>query len=119
MPTFIMLTRVTPGAKTSPGRLEDIETQVMGKIRQECGEVEWMQSYAVLGPYDYLDVFRAPDMECAAKIATIIRTMGHAHAEVWGATEWQRFKEIIRDLEGDEKEEPADIEEQVQKRAAF
>ena len=32
------------------------------------------------------------------KVSTIVRTFGHTHTEVWAATEWQRFKEIVRDL---------------------
>jgi hypothetical protein len=28
----------------------------------------------------------------------LIRTFGHAQTEVWPATEWNRFKEIVRTL---------------------
>jgi hypothetical protein len=41
-----------------------------------------------------VDIFQAPDIESATKVATIIRTFGHAHTETWAATDWQRFKEI-------------------------
>ena len=58
----------------------------------------WRANYAVLGPYDYLDIFEAPDIEAAMKVSTLVRTFGHTHTEVWAATEWQRFKEIVRDL---------------------
>ncbi len=98
MPTFIMLTRLTHGALRSPSSLENLEREVMDRVRAECPEVEWLSSYAVLGPYDYLDLFQAPDIETATKVATIVRTFGHAMTEVWGATEWQRFKELVRYL---------------------
>jgi hypothetical protein len=45
-----------------------------------------------------LDVFRAPDIETATKVATLVRLAGHARTEVWGATEWAAFKTMVRQL---------------------
>lgn len=98
MATFVMLTRLSHVALKSPGKLEELERQVMDRIRTECPDVEWQSSFAVLGPYDYVDIFRAPDVDAATKVATIVRTFGHAQTEVWAATDWARFKEVIRDL---------------------
>lgn len=98
MASFIMLTRLTHGALQSPSSLENLEREVMGRIEVECPEVEWLSSYAVLGPCDYLDIFQAPDIDTATKVATIVRTFGHAETEIWGATEWQHFKELVRYL---------------------
>ena len=64
----------------------------------EIGTKPWSCSYAILGPNDYLDVFRAKDVETASKVSTLIRTFGHAQTEIWTATEWDRFKEIVRAL---------------------
>ena len=98
MQTFMLLTRLAHGSLRSPETLEKLEKQVMAQIDQECPEIEWVGNYAVLGPYDYVDIFRAPDVEAAAKVSTLIRTFGHAHTEIWAATEWARFKEIVREL---------------------
>lgn len=98
MATFIMLTRLSHGALRSPEDLEKLERQVADRIGAECPEVEWSGSYAILGPYDYLDIFLAPDIESATKVATIVRTFGHALTETWAATDWQRFKEIAGSL---------------------
>jgi uncharacterized protein with GYD domain len=50
----------------------------------------------VLGPYDYLDIFEAPDNEAAAKVAVVVRSFGHATTETWPATPWERFRKIIQ-----------------------
>jgi uncharacterized protein with GYD domain len=100
MPTFIMLTRLNPDAVRSPRALEQLERDTVKRIREECPNVEWLSSYAVLGPCDYLDVFTADDIEMAAWVSTLIRTFGHAQTEIWTATEWDRFKEIVRTLPG-------------------
>lgn len=98
MATFVMLTSLSHSALDAPGKLETLEKEVMERIGAECPEVEWQSSFAVLGPYDYIDIFRAPDVEAATKVATIVRTFGHADTEVWAATEWGRFKEMIRKM---------------------
>ena len=52
MPTFIMLTRLNPDAVRSPRALEQLERDAMKRVREECPNVEWLSSYAVLGPCD-------------------------------------------------------------------
>lgn len=98
MTTFIMLTRVSPEAIRSPHAVETLERQAMTAVRAECPQVEWLHSWAVLGPYDYVDVFRAPDVETATKVAMLVRIAGRATTEVWAATEWQHFKAMVREL---------------------
>ena len=70
----------------------------MGHIRRECPGVEWRHSWALLGPYDYLDVFQAPDLETAVKVSTLVHLHGQATTETWGAVEWSRFKEILESM---------------------
>jgi uncharacterized protein with GYD domain len=103
MTTYIMLTRLSPGALHSPQSLEELEQHVKDRIAAECPEVEWVHNYAVLGDCDYLDIFQAPDLEAALKVATIVRTYGHGHTEVWTATEWRSYKEVIRQLPAGER----------------
>jgi len=44
MATFIMLTRLNPDAVRSP---RDLEREAMKRVREECPDVEWLNSYAV------------------------------------------------------------------------
>jgi uncharacterized protein with GYD domain len=100
MPTFVLLTRLAPEAIRSPEALERFEREAIHHIREDCPDIEWLNNYAVLGPYDYLDIFNAPDVETAAKVATLIRIHGHAQTETWAAVEWSRFKELVHELSG-------------------
>jgi uncharacterized protein with GYD domain len=47
------------------------------------------------GPYDYLDLFEAPDEMAAAKVVMIVRSFGHGTTETWTTLPWERFKSLI------------------------
>lgn len=98
MATYIMTTKLSHQALTSPHSFEELSAKVTKRLRAECPEVEWWSSYVVLGPTDYLDIFTAPDVETAAKVAAIIRSYGHATTEIWPAVEWDAFKSIVKDM---------------------
>ena len=98
MPTFIMLTRLSHQALSTPSSLENLSHEIAERIRADCPDVDWKASYVILGPADYLDIFTAPDIEAATRVATIIRTFGHATTEIWAATEWEKFTEMMRYL---------------------
>ncbi|HXG44512.1 MAG TPA: GYD domain-containing protein [Gemmatimonadales bacterium] len=100
MAVFVLLTRVSPMALRSGHTLEELERDVVDRVTQECPDVRWLTSLAVLGPYDYLDVFQAPDVETAARVATLVRVYGKAETETWAAIEWPRFKELLGRLPG-------------------
>ena len=91
MTTYVMLTKLSPEALKDPGTVGPLNRRVEDRIRQEVPAVEWKANYAVLGPYDYLDIFEAPDAETATKVAMLVRSFGNATTETWIATEWDRF----------------------------
>ena len=98
MQTFAMLTRLEPNGLQSPTAIEDLEHRVMEHIRVACPTAQWVSSYAICGPYDYLDLFRVDTLDDASKISAIVRGYGHAHTELWPLTEWSHFKAIIHEL---------------------
>ena len=108
MQTFILLTRVSPAAVPTPQALEALEKKANEHIQMDCPEVKWIANYALLGPYDYLDVFTAPDVATAARVSAIVRSYGRAHSEIWPATPWREFKEMLHGMTQAAKGEPAE-----------
>ena len=98
MSTYVMLTKLSPEALTRPGSVADLNKLVEDRVRSECADVKWLGNYAVLGPCDYLDIFEAPDVDTATKVALLVRSFGHATTETWVATAWDRFVEMAKTL---------------------
>lgn len=96
---FILFTRLI-GKEVHPDKLtlEHLKQEVEKKVSAACPEVEWISNYAVFGPYDYLDIFSAPNLEDAMKVGAIVRSCGHASTEIWPALEWDQFKKTIATL---------------------
>lgn len=94
MATYILLTRVDPHAMAKHTPLE-LERRVKAKVAERCPEVEWRHNYALLGPYDYLDVFEAPSAESAALVSQIVRRQANASTEVWSAVGWDDFRRQV------------------------
>lgn len=95
MSEFILLTRLSPETMRSGVHPEADEKRVLEKIAGACPGVEWKQSFALLGAYDFMDIFSAPDIETALRVSALVRACGRSHSEVWPAISRADFKAII------------------------
>lgn len=98
MPTFVLLTRLSPEALHQPKSFETLERHVAQQVKAHCPETEWLHSFALMGPWDYLDLIEAPDMQAAARASLLVRSHGKAHTEIWPAMPWPEFKAMLREL---------------------
>lgn len=98
MALFVLLTRVVSEEIRPSFTLGRKEKLVAEKVREACPQVKWLADYAIMGPYDYLDIFEAPDTETAMKVSMIIRQVAGAHTEVWPATSWKQHARLMRDV---------------------
>ncbi|MEE9553483.1 MAG: GYD domain-containing protein [candidate division Zixibacteria bacterium] len=51
-----------------------------------------------MGPYDFLDIYEAPDAETAAKVSMISSANGALSAESWSAIPYMRFLELTMEI---------------------
>ena len=99
MPTFVLMT------KLSSENLHDLKTRkAMGKewlkrVESSCPGVKWIAHYAILGPYDFMDIYEAPDVETAHRVSLISRSGGAVSAESWEALAYDRFLRILGEVE--------------------
>jgi uncharacterized protein with GYD domain len=93
MASFVMLTRLGDATSKSPEELSAFIRRATKQIETECPSVLWRASCVVLGPFDYVDIFDAPDVETALRVAAAFRGTGRAITEVWPAANWEEFSQ--------------------------
>jgi uncharacterized protein with GYD domain len=74
MAKFVMLTTLTDeGRKTiseNPGRIKEVNKEV------EAMGAKILAQYAVLGPYDFINIMEAPSNEAISKVAIALGSRG-------------------------------------------
>jgi uncharacterized protein with GYD domain len=98
MGTYILLTKLTPEVMSDTKHREKIGKRWMSKVAETCPEVKWIAHYALLGPYDFMDIFEAPSEETAAKVSLITRASGALQAESWTAIPYGRFLSLAESI---------------------
>ncbi|MHA1968907.1 MAG: GYD domain-containing protein [Candidatus Hodarchaeales archaeon] len=52
-------------------------------VKEKVPNIRWISHYAILGPYDFLDIFEAANEAEAAKVSLLSRSTGATVAESW------------------------------------
>ena len=68
-------------------------------VKQKVPNVRWIAHYAILGPYDFIDIFEADNEHEAAKVSLLSRTVGADFAESWTAIKYTEFLKLVEELE--------------------
>ena len=98
MQTFVLMTKLAPDASKN---IQDQAKQGrlwLQKVNEKCPEVNFIAHYALLGPYDFLDIYEAPNEETAAKVSLISLQSGAFLAESWVAIPYKRFVELANEV---------------------
>ncbi len=99
MKTFILLTKLSPDIASQLNNRAKLGRAWLDQVKKKCPKVKFLAHYALLGRYDFLDIYEAPDEETAAKISLISMSNGAFQAESLPAIPYKRFLELISEVE--------------------
>jgi len=98
MKTFILLT------KLSSELTENIQSRILQsqswlqEVKTQCPDIKFIGHYALLGQYDFLDIYEAPDEISAAKVSLISREFGAVEAQSLMAIPYKDYIELIKSM---------------------
>lgn len=94
MPIFVAL-----GTATESGRSRTLEglaeRHARAKARAEDAGAKVLASYAMLGPFDYLTLLDAPDIETVARVLIREAARGNVHYEIHPALPMDQFARLV------------------------
>jgi uncharacterized protein with GYD domain len=99
MATYILMTKLSCELHGDPRGRRAIGREWKKRVTKLCPEVEFISHYALLGQYDFMDVYRAPSDEVAMKISLISRSLGAVAAESWPAVPYEQWVDISSEVE--------------------
>jgi uncharacterized protein with GYD domain len=98
MALFVLMTRLAAGSVRDADTRRAMGKEWLHKVNAACPQVKWLSHYALLGPYDFLDVYEAPDVETAHKVSLISRSEGAMSAESWPAVPYETFLKVLGEV---------------------
>jgi uncharacterized protein with GYD domain len=94
MAKFLMLTTLTDeGRKTiteNPGRIKEVNKEV------EAMGAKVIAQYALLGPYDFINIIEAPSNEAVSKVAVTLGARGTLQTMTMAAMDVDDFIRSLR-----------------------
>jgi uncharacterized protein with GYD domain len=97
MPVFILVTKLS-SLELVEKRKETGE-KWLNAMKEKLPDVKFIAHYAILGPYDFLDIFEAKNEHEAAKVSLLSRARGAVFAESWTAIPYKDYLSLVEELD--------------------
>jgi len=98
MKTYILMTKLSPEVSKKMKERAKIGRYWLDHVKEKCPEVRFTAHYALLGVYDFMDIYEAPDDEVAAKVSLISMENGAFEAQSMSAIPYKRFLQLIDEI---------------------
>ena len=97
MATFVMLSKLSlhhPGEVRS---LSDLDKVLMQRLKSDHPDIQRVASYVLLGEFDFLHIFEAPDATAAARVALLLHALGMGSTQTLTAIPFQEFHDVTEE----------------------
>jgi len=101
MPTFVLMTKLAPEAMIDATGRRAMGKEWIQRVHDTCPDVKFTAHYALLGPFDFMDIYEAPDTAAAQRVSLISRAGGAVSAESWPAEPYESFLRILEEVHPD------------------
>lgn len=98
MNTYVLMTKLSPETSKQVKERAKLGRAWLDQVKEKCPDVKFIAHYALLGPYDFLDIYEAPDSETAAKVSMISLANGAFQAESWTAIPYASFLKLAEEI---------------------
>jgi uncharacterized protein with GYD domain len=71
----------------------------LDQVKALCPQVKFLAHYALLGYWDFMDIYEAPDEETAAKVSLLSRANGAHMVESWTAIPYDKIVQLSEEIE--------------------
>ena len=97
MPIYILATKLQSPELVA--KRKETGEQWLKVMKEKLPDIKWIAHYAILGPYDFLDIFEAKNEHEAAKVSLLSRARGATFAESWTAIPYKDFLQLIDEID--------------------
>jgi uncharacterized protein with GYD domain len=98
MPTYVLLTKLSPDLAQQMKERAELGRTWLDQVRKTCPEVKFTAHYALLGQFDFLDIYEAPDDMTAAKVSIISQANGAFQAQSLPAIPYKQYLDLISEI---------------------
>ena len=98
MPTYVLLTKLSPDVTRKTDDRAKMGRAWLDQVRSTCPGVNFISHYALLGPFDFLDIYEAPDDRTAAKVSLIGQANGAFQAQSLPALPYKEYLDLISEI---------------------
>ena len=98
MSTYVLLTKLSPDLAQQMKERAELGRTWLDQVKNTCPEVKFIAHYALLGQFDFLDIYEAPDDRTAAKVSIISQANGAFQAQSLPAIPYKEYLELIQEI---------------------
>ena len=99
MATYVLMTKLSSELTSKIKDRAELGRNWLDRVREKCPEVKFVSHYALFGPYDFMDIYEAPDIATASRVSLVSRARGAVEAESWPALPYHAFLEELAKVE--------------------